>query len=317
MHGPPIGAFAAVMGVGGLGLAWRAAAHTLPETGPLGEALLAAAGLLWFALAFAYALKALRHTSAVAREFRHPVASNLFAAPSIGGLLLAAGLAAYTPAAVWLWAAAAAWQVSIALILIGRWISQPTGLEDVTPTWFLPIVGNIVAPLAGVSLGLPEISWFMFSIGLVVWLAVLPIVLHRLMLSASLPDRMTPTLAILVSPPAVGCLSYVALVQQFDGVARLLWFTALFFALLVMRLGGTLAKAPFSTTWWSVTFPSVALAGAAMLYARAAPGVAADVLAWTLLVMATAVVAGVGARSIAGLIWRAKVAEGVNGAALP
>lgn len=305
VYGPPIGAFAAVMGIAGLGLAWRAAAHTLPGAAPIGEALLAAAGLLWVGLACAYAAKAIRYASVVAQEFRQPVASNFFAAPSIGGLLLAAGLVAYTPAALWLWSAAAVWQVGIALVLIGRWISHPTNIEDATPAWFLPIVGNIVAPLAGVQLGLPEVSWFMFSVGLVLWLAVLPLVLHRLILSpARLPDHMTPTLAILVSPPAVGCLSYVALTQQFDGAARFLFFIALFFALLVMRLGNALAKAPFSATWWSITFPSVALAAAAMHYARAVPALGADVLAWALLGMGTAAVAGVGVRSAVRIIRR-------------
>jgi tellurite resistance protein len=289
--------------VAGLGLAWRAASQTLPATALIGEACLAAAGLLWIGLACVYVAKAFRHPSSVVREFKHPIASNFFAAPSISALLLAAGLAAYTSKAVWLWVPAAAWQISIALILIGRWLSQEFSAEGVTPACFLPIVGNIVAPLAGVTLGFREISWFMFSVGLALWLAVLPVVLHRLMLAnPRLEHRMMPMLAIFVSPPAVGCLSYVTLTQQFDTYARILFFTALFFGLLVIRLGGTLVKAPFSPIWWSITFPSAALAAAANHYARIEFASGADVLAWTLLAAATASVAGVAARSAVRLI---------------
>ncbi len=301
---PSIGVFSAVMGVAGLGLAWRGAAASMaPAAAPVGEVLLATAGLLWLGLVLAYAVRHVRRPGATCAEFGDQVTANLFATPSIGALVLAAGLRPYAPsAALWLWAFGAAWQFSIALVLIGRWHVLPTILSDVTPLKFLPIVGNIVAPLAGVPLGQAEISWFMFTVGLVIWFAILPIVLHRLILSETvLPDRLAPTLAILISPPAFGCLSHLALVGRFDEVCRLLFFTALFFGLFVLRLGKLVMRSPFSPVWWALTFSSAALAGSAVQYHHAFPGVGSGALCWALLTVASLVVAIVSARSLAPL----------------
>lgn len=49
------------------------------------------------------------------------------------------------------------------------------------PAWFIPVVGNIIVPLAGVRFAPAEVSWFFFSIGLVFWIVLLAIVMYRLM----------------------------------------------------------------------------------------------------------------------------------------
>jgi tellurite resistance protein len=46
LHHLPLPLFAAPMGIGGLGLAWRQAAHGLGAPAAIGEALLLAAGIV-------------------------------------------------------------------------------------------------------------------------------------------------------------------------------------------------------------------------------------------------------------------------------
>jgi len=53
----PASFFAIVMGLGGLGTAWRAAARTYPVLAPAGEVLIIAAAAVWILLAAAYATK--------------------------------------------------------------------------------------------------------------------------------------------------------------------------------------------------------------------------------------------------------------------
>ncbi|MEM0513912.1 hypothetical protein WCN91_00405 [Pseudoalteromonas sp. YIC-827] len=40
-------------------------------------------------------------------------------------------------------------------------------LEHANPSWFIPVVGNIIAPITGAKLGYIEVSWFFFSVGIV------------------------------------------------------------------------------------------------------------------------------------------------------
>ena len=41
-----------------------------------------------------------------------------------------------------------------------------------TNPWFIPVVGNIIVPIAGVDDAPAEVSWFFFSFGLIFWIAL-------------------------------------------------------------------------------------------------------------------------------------------------
>ena len=101
------------------------------------------------------------------------------------------------------------------------------------PSWFIPIVGNILVPIAGVPLGYTDISWFFFSIGIVFWPVLLTIIFYRIIFHPALPGKLIPTFFILIAPPAVGFLSYMKLTGEMDNFARILYFSGLFFTLLV------------------------------------------------------------------------------------
>jgi tellurite resistance protein len=154
------------------------------------------------------------------------------------------------------------------LTLLGRWIAEPTKVSHATPAWLVPIVGNVTATLPDVPLGFHETSWFLLGVGLVSWITFLPLLLHRLIFDEDkLPQRLAPSLAIFVASPAVGCLSWLQLTGRVDAVYRFNLFTALFFALLVLRLWHLAVRAlPVSVAWWAYTFPSAALASALTRY---------------------------------------------------
>ena len=90
-------------------------------------------------------------------------------------------------------------------------------------------MGNVLVPVAGVPLGYPEISWFFFCIGLVFWLILLTIIFCRVLFHHPIPDKLMPTLFILIAPPAVGFIAYLRLAGELDSFARVLYFTGLFF----------------------------------------------------------------------------------------
>lgn len=300
----PVAAFSSVMGICGLGLCWRAAAQVLKTPHAIGEGLVAVAAVLFVVLGTVYILKLFIAPDAVVAEFRNPATSSQFGCVTIALLLLAAGILPYAPqSALAIWSVGAAGQCLLLLTLLGRWISEPTKVGNSTPSWLIPIVGNATAAFAGVPLGFPEISWFLFAVGLGFWLTFLPLLLNRLIFHHEpLPGRLAPTLALLVASPAVICLAWLQLTGRVDGTYRIVLFGALFYALLVVRLWCLAAHLPVSVAWWIYTFPSTSIATAVVRYREQVPGHGPAVLAWGALGMASVVVATVAVASLGSLI---------------
>jgi tellurite resistance protein len=303
VSGCPAAAFSSVMGICGLGLCWRAAARVLNAPHAIGAGLIALAAALFVVLGTMYILKLLNAPEAVAAEFRNPATASQFGCLTIALLLLAAGILPYAPQ--WgraLWSVGAAGQCLLLLTLVGRWIAELTAVGHATPSWLIPVTGNATAALAGVPLGFPEISWFLFAVGLVLWMTFLPLLLNRLIFHHEpLPGRQAPTLAILVASPAVICLAWQQLTGQVDDIYRIILFAALFFALLVLRLWRLAADSPASLASWIYTFPSAALATAVVRYREHVSGPGPAMLASGAIGVASVIVATAAVSSLRSL----------------
>lgn len=249
------------MGLGGIGLAWREAAVVLGAPSLLGEALLLLTALVWLLVVGGQALRTLRYPDAMLAELRHPVRVAFAAAPTIGLMILAGALWPYAPGfGAALWGVAVALHLVVAMLLLRRVLAGRGEVAMLAPPLLIPFVGNILAPVFGVRMGFLDASWMMFGVGTLLWLAVFPLLLHRLVAGPPLPLVMRPSIAIFVAPPAVGALAMAALIGETHGVALAFTGVALLVATAVLSLGRELARVPFSLSWWGVTFPSAAFA---------------------------------------------------------
>jgi len=292
------------MGLGGLGLAWRAADRVLGWPGAIGEAILALTALCFVAIALLYAVKFARHRDAVFTEFAHPLKMNFFAAASIGLLLLADAALPYSRAvAEVLWVFGAAVHLTLALSVMRCWVTRNFEIHNSSPAWFIPVVGNIVVPLTGVPLGHVEVSWFFFAIGLVFWVVLFAIVLYRIIFHDQMPAKALPTLFILLAPPALGFIAYDRLVDGgLDGFGRVLFYAALFITLFLLTMAPRFLKVPFALSWWAYTFPSAAMASACLRFHELVSAPATALLSAGILVLSTAIIAQVAAVTIGALI---------------
>ncbi len=304
----PVALFTTVMGMAGLTLAWFKATQLLGAPAVVGVSLRAFTTVLLLFLLLNYGLKMLRHPAAVLAEQAHPVKQNFFPAISIGLLLMAAAwLPAAPTAAHALWVIAAALHLGFTLKIMRGWLFHvQVDIRHTTPAWFIPVVGNILVPIAGVALAPADVNWFFFSIGLVFWLVLLTIVLYRLFFHESLPPRLMPTVFILIAPPAVGFIAYVALTGALDDFARILYFVALFFTLLLATRAPSFLRLPFSISAWAYTFPLAAMTIATFEMAALSglpfyPGLALVLLSVTSLIILVLVVRTLGA-ALAGQI---------------
>ncbi len=258
----PITLFATVMGTTGLAIAWHKATAVLQLPHGAGIALSWAALALFALLLLGYGAKLLRHGGHVAAEFRHPVRISFFPALSISALLLSIAFLHVLPGlSLALWWGGIAAHLAFTVVIMSSWIHHTRyEIAHSTPAWFIPVVGNILVPIAGVTHGAVEISWFFFSIGLVFWIVLLTIMMNRFFFHPPVPAKLLPTLFILIAPPAVGFLSYLALDGgTVDAFARVLYYTALFTTLLLAYQLPTFGKVPFFLSWWAYSFPMAAI----------------------------------------------------------
>ncbi|EPZ16189.1 hypothetical protein M622_03150 [Thauera terpenica 58Eu] len=289
----PVALFTIVMGLAGLTIAWLKAHHAGVVPIEVGLSLRWLTSALYVFLVLIYLAKLVRHPEAVKADYTHPVRLNFFPAISIGLLLLSVCWAQDAPAAAqWMWGVSAAAHLLFTLFAMNSWIHHTHyDIKHANPAWFIPVVGNIIVPIVGVRFAPADISWFFFSIGLVFWLVLMAIVMYRLFFHEPLPIRLTPTLFILIAPPAVGFSAYVALSDQVDAFARVLYFTALFLTLLLASNAARFIRLPFFLSAWAYSFPLAAMTIATFeMHARSGLAFYAG-LSWLMLTAVSAMIA--------------------------
>jgi tellurite resistance protein len=296
------GWYAIVMGLSGLALAWHRAVPLMGDAaGAAALAIGLAAGLVFVLLAAATLVRARRYPEAWAEDRNHPVRHTFIATLPISLLLLstvAVALGLRGAAVDLLWWAGSLSQLFVTVWVLARWWrgNQAGGLQwaSATPALFIPIVGNVLVPLAGVPLGYTEWAAAQFGVGLLFWPVVTLLLLVRVALQGMWAERLLPATFIFIAPPAVVGLSAL----QFGAppiVGWALWGMALFTFLWVGTLARRIAKLPFGLPHWGMSFPLAAFSALTLRMVQGGPLAMAGValLALTSLVVAALVLATV------------------------
>jgi len=271
----PASFFPIVMGLGGLGQAWRAAARTHAGLAPVGDALVLAAVALWILLCASYAAKWIGAPELARSEAAHPV-SGAFVPLAPASLLLL--LPALVP---WLGGAGdalfivlAAVQIAATASFVARSLGGKLEASAITPAWHLAVVAGLL-----------------FSGGAAAALGYL------------LAPPMRPLLAIELAAPAVVLITYATLAGgEADALALGLFGWTLFVAVMLSVLVRWLCEAPFGAGYWAFTFPAAALSIAAWRIAQATASDPALRFALVLFVVANAVIGFVAARTLLALV---------------
>ena len=298
----PITLFTTVMGLGGLTIATENLERHFAVPGYVSIALLSLTALVWLSLVVAYVIKWIRFPAAVRAELDHPIRLSFFPASSIGLILIATSFYPYLPALTnVLWWIAVVAQLGFTLVILNRWIhSEHFTVEHNSPAWFIPILANLLVPISGAPLGYEEVSYFFFAIGIVFWLPLMAISLNRSFFFAPIPQKLLPTLFILIVPPAIGFTAWTALHGgTLDDFGRVMYFVGLFMTLMVMSQWRKFVGLPFALTWWAYSFPLASITVASFLYFSLVGEMFFLVLAIILYVVLVLVVATLVVRTIA------------------
>ena len=267
--------FAIVMSLAGLSIAWARAAPLLGDMAGAGALVLAGIAALAFVVLLVFSwLRWQHYPEALAADLKHPVRHAFIATLPVSLILLASAAAALVGAETWiavLWWLGSLAQFAVTLWVLARWLNadkaQALSWPALTPVLFIPVVGNVLAPLAGVSLGAPAWTAAQFGIGVLLWPVLLALIGARIATQGLWPERLLPTTFISVAPPAV----IGSGVLQLGGplaLAWMCWGVALFFLLWSGQVVRRMLAQPFSIAFWSLGFPLAAFAALTLRLAQ-------------------------------------------------
>lgn len=268
----PASIFGMIMGMTGLVISFFIAAQFFRPIQVFGEIGLIFVSILFAFLFIVYLSKILTFKTAFLNEVQHPIKMNFGPAISISLLLMSIAYQqfGYDQVSLYLWSFGSALQLVLTLWVLNHWVFHDHfEIHHSNPAWFIPIVGNIIVPIAGVEHTSPFISWFFFSIGIVFWPVLKSILIYRIIFHPPIIDRLIPTLFIFIAPPAVGFISYVKLNGgEIDNFAYILYFFSLFFTLFLTSTLKHFRKLNFAISWWAYTFPLAAMSIASFTMAK-------------------------------------------------
>jgi len=308
----PISWFSIIMGLSGFSIAWAKSEKLFSLGFDVSPWLLGLTVVLAVLLAAIYLAKWARHPADVAAEARHPVKLAFVPTVSISLILLSIATLHVAPqTSFWLWSIGTVLHLIFTLYVLSSWMHHDKyEIQHLNPAWFIPVVGNILVPIAGVQHAPAVISWFFFSAGLFFWPVLTAILFYRLIFHTSMPGRLMPTLFIFIAPPAVGFISYINLVGGVDAFAMILYCVGLFFTLLLATQIAYFSKLQFFLSWWAYSFPLAAITIATLALFEQTGISGLDTLAVVLLAILSVVIAGLVARTLLAVFRREICVEG-------
>ncbi len=305
--------FALVMGWTGLALAWLRGADLLGEMA-LGLAWVAGgcAALIFGLLCLASVWRLQRHAHAVRKDLQHPIRHAFMATFPVSVILLAAlGAALFQHidplldlALAWFWCAGSVLEFVATVWVISRWLrpQDAGGLQwpTLTPALFIPVVGNVLAPLGGVPLGFESWATAQFGIGLLLWPILQTLLFVRWGQAGPLPAKLSPTLFISVAPPsAVGLSLWV--MQAPVQLVWAAWGMALFFLALTLTQLAAMRAQPFGMSFWGLSFPLAAFSALTLRLAGTPEGAWLQLPALGMLALTSLVILGLSLGTWRGL----------------
>lgn len=265
----PISFLAIGLGLIGFTLAWQKAEHILHLPFSISNYLLYFTLFVMTIIILTYILKILKYPDDVKKEFNHPIKLNFY--PILAKLFLITSiiyLALNMTVSKYLWWVGVIIQFIFTIIIMSAWIRhEKFQIHHINPSWFIPVVGSIIIPIAGVKHFNSELSWFFFSIGFFWWLILTTIVFNRIIFHQPISQKLIPTMFILFAPPIIGFIALTKLLGGLTPFGNLLYYFGAFLFILIIFQAKMFVKLKFNLPWWAYSFPVDALViGTLLMY---------------------------------------------------
>lgn len=259
----PASYFGMVLGLSGLGTAWRFAAQVWHLPPFVGEVVSLISVTIWAVLMLLFALKWLLARPEALAEAGHPVACCFIGLAGVATMLAAGGLLPYSrQAAEILVAVGGTFSLGFGVWRTGELWKGGRDPAFSTPVLYLPAVaGGFVGANLLATLGHAEWGRLFFGASFFSWLAIESVLIHRFYTAPAMAEAMRPTFGIQIAPAPVGLAAYLSVnPEPADLVAYMLLGYGLLQTLIMIRLLPWIRKEPFALSYWAFTFGITALA---------------------------------------------------------
>lgn len=262
-HSTPPALFAPVLGLLGLGLAWRRAGATIGVGAEIGDLISGAAFLLYVFVTGSYVAKFIKRPGVILDDPKVLPGRAGLAAMAVSALLLPLVVAPVAPAiAPVLLGVGLAVQALVALLIGWTLATGPAEQRRVNPVWHLSFVGFIVGAMTAADLGLAGLAKGLLAATLALALPVYVVSAAQLLRNPP-PPPLRPLLSIHLAPVSIGCTTASLLGLPALALGLALMAGAILLALLVFARWITVAG--FSPFWGAFTFPLAAFAAAMLV----------------------------------------------------
>ena len=304
----PVSFFGACMGLSAMCVAW----HAMSELGSLSlsysakspehdilcviqASLVPFAELLSFAFAIfavvafvalgiAYSVKAMTSFESCKQEFLSPITRPFFGTICISLLLLPFAfqkLGIPETISLIVWILGAVLMLIFSVHIVQFWICHKLELAHITPAWIIPVVGLLDLPLAlplfSQIQALPDVGFFItifcMAVGFSFTIVLCTLIFARIVFFAKLPDKLMPTLVVLLAPFGAGVSTHAVFTSMqalmmkvdahifaIDSMPHILFLLGFFLLLALLPQIVQIRKCcPFRISWWAISFPLAAM----------------------------------------------------------
>jgi tellurite resistance protein len=297
----PLNTLAIPFGLSGLAAVWTGASGDLGWPAWMADALWVVAAIAWVWMIVAHSVRGAKSDQSLASQLRHPAQGPLASLVPIVGMLLGATLYRLVPAAgVVLVVASIVAAALFAGWLLTFWTGGSLQVDAMHGGYFLPTVAaGLVAATSAAEVGLTSLAIGAFAVGILFWVVIFAALLARLATRPPLPAPLTPTLAIIVAPPAVAGTAWFAISGPRAGTGEYaLAAVTVIMVLMQLFLIPRYRPLRFSLSFWSFTFPFAAVSGYAIEWLFLLRPIGWQALVIALLVGITVLIATIGLKSM-------------------
>lgn len=236
------------------------------------------------ALGITYSLKTITSFDSCQQEFLSPVTRPFFATICISLLLLPfalqrVGIPETISFAVWIFGAVLMSIFSVHIVQF--WICHKFELAHITPAWIIPVVGLLDLPLALPLFPqiqtMPDLGFFItifcMAVGFSFTIVLCTLIFARIVFFAKLPDKLMPTLVVLLAPFGAGVSTHAVFISMqasmmsvdsgifaINSIPYILFLVGLFLLLALSPQIVQIRKCcPFRISWWAISFPLAAM----------------------------------------------------------
>ncbi len=235
-------------------------------------------------LGVAYSIKAITGFENCKQEFLSPITRPFFGTLCISLLLLPFALERLgIPEIISLivWILGAILMLIFSVHIVQFWICHKFELAHITPAWIIPVVGLLDLPLALPLFSqiqtMPDLVFFItifcIAVGFSFTVVLCTLIFARIVFFAKLPDKLMPTLVVLLAPFGAGVSTYSVFISTqalimkldsrvlaIDSMPYILFLLGFFLLLALLPQIVQIRKCcPFRISWWAISFPLAAM----------------------------------------------------------